>query len=66
MKKFWIIKILFRGFVGRGIILMVNKLINDSNYLVSVKPDVFSFLISGFLGIPGVLALYGIAVYLFL
>lgn len=66
MKKFWIIKILFRGFVGIGIILMVNKLINDSNYLVSVKPDVFSFLISGFLGIPGVLALYGIAVYLFL
>ena len=66
MKMSWIIKFLFRAFLGVGIILMVNRILVDGNYLISVQTNYFSFLTSGLLGLPGVCALYGIALYLFL
>lgn len=62
----WIIKFIFRAFLGIGIILMVNQLLVDRNYLVSVQTNIFSFLTSGLLGLPGVCSLYGIAFYSFL
>ena len=66
MRISWVIKFLFRAFLGIGIILMVNKLIAYRNYIISVQANIFSFLTSGLLGLPGVCALYGIAFYSFL
>lgn len=66
MKISWIVKFVFRAFLGIGIILMINQLLVDRNYLVSVQTNFFSFLTSGLLGLPGVCTLYGIAFYSFL
>ena len=63
MRISWVAKFLFRAFLGIGIILMVNQLLVDRNYMVSVQTNIYSFLTSGFLGLPGVCALYGIAFY---
>lgn len=66
MRISWLIKFVFRAFLGIGIILMVNQLLVDRNYIISVQTNFFSFLTSGLLGLPGVFALYGIAFYSFL
>lgn len=66
MRISWIIKFIFRAFLGMGIILMINQLLVDRNYLISVQTNFFSFLTSGLLGLPGVCTLYGIAFYSFL
>ena len=66
MRGSWIIKFMFRAFLGIGIILMVNQLLVDRNYFVSVQTNIFSFLTSGLLGLPGVCTLYGIVFYSFL
>ena len=63
MRGSWIIKFMFRAFLGIGIILMINQLLVDRNYFISVRANIFSFLTSGLLGLPGVCTLYGIAFY---
>lgn len=66
MRGSWIIKFMFRAFLGIGIILMINQLLVDRNYFISVRANIFSFLTSGLLGLPGVCTLYEIAFYSFL
>ena len=55
--------IVFRAVLGIGIILAVNNIMNERNVMISIGTGVFAALTSGILGLPGVCALYGMALY---
>ena len=54
---------MIRAIIGMGVIFFVNKYLDYRNIPVSVGMNGASFLTTGFLGIPGVLLLYGILFY---
>lgn len=58
-----ILNFLIRAVIGLGIIFFVNKYLDYRNISVSVGLNLMSFLTTGFLGISGVLLLYGILFY---
>lgn len=58
-----VINFIIRAVVGIGLIFFVNKYFDYRNIPVSVGMNEISFLTTGFLGIPGVLLLYGILFY---
>lgn len=58
-----VINFIIRAVVGMGFIFFVNKYLDYRNIPVSVGINGASFLTTGFLGIPGILLLYGILFY---
>ena len=61
----FIVNFFVRAFVGVCMIFFVNEFLAYQGINVAVGMNLFSFLTSGTLGIPGVALLYGISVYHF-
>lgn len=59
----WILKFFLRAVLGAGIILFVNQILVDKNIAVTVAINMFSIVIAGLLGVPGICAMYGILLY---
>lgn len=54
------VNFLVRAVIGMSFIFLINACIADLNGSLMVGQNVYTFLTSGFLGIPGVCVLYGI------
>jgi len=65
-KAEWIINFILRMVMGTICIYFINNALTRYNLAFCVAINPFSVLTSGFLGIPGVAALYGIKFYKFL
>lgn len=63
-KAEWIINLILRGVAGMLGIYFVNMLVAGSLPEISLGYNGITFLISGILGIPGVLLMYGLGLYL--
>ena len=63
-KAEWIINLILRGVAGMLGIYFVNMLAAGSLPEISLGYNGITFLISGILGMPGVLLMYGIGLYL--
>ena len=59
----FIVNFFVRAFVGVCMIFFVNEFLAYQGINVAVGMNLFSFLTSGTLGIPGVALLYGISFY---
>ena len=46
-----------------GNILFVNKVLADKNIGVAIAINMFSIIVSGILGVPGICAMYGLLFY---
>lgn len=57
--KFWL-NFIIRAIVGMGIIFLANKIFAEKGIALEVGFNAVSVLVSGFLGLPGVMMLYGI------
>jgi len=62
----WILKFFLRAVLGAGIILFVNQVLTDKNIGVAVAINMFSIIVSGMLGVPGICAMYGLLFYQFM
>ena len=58
-KQFWI-NFIVRAILGMGIIFFANQFFVHKEIAVEVGFNAVSFVVSGFLGLPGVAMLYGI------
>lgn len=54
---------ILRAVIGMGLIFFINQYMLPDENTLKVGLNVFSFLTSGTLGIPGVCLLYGILAY---
>lgn len=63
-KAEWIINLILRGVAGMLGIYFVNMLVAGSLPEISLGYNGITFLISGILGMPGVLLMYGLGLYL--
>lgn len=62
-KAEWIINFVLRMVMGTIFIYFTNQITHYYGLNISVAINPLSILVSGFLGIPGVAALYGINLY---
>ena len=62
----WVINFLFRGVAGMLGIYFINMLLAGSVGGVSIGYNMISFLLSGVLGLPGIVLMYGINFYMLL
>ena len=62
-KAEWIINFVLRMVMGTIFIYFTNRITHYYGLDISVAINPLSILVSGFLGIPGVAALYGINLY---
>ena len=59
----FIVSFIVRAIVGMALIFFVNEFLSSKGIDARVGLNPISFLTSGILGIPGLLALYGIGIY---
>ena len=59
----FLINFIVRAVIGIGLIFFVNKYLSYKQIEIAVGLNPVSVLTSGFLGVPGVVLLYGILVY---
>lgn len=57
--KFWL-NFIIRAILGMGIIFLANAIFAEQGIALEVGFNAVSVLTSGFLGLPGVMLLYGI------
>ena len=62
-KSEWLLNFILRGILGTIAIYFINIAIIGMGFETNVGINVVTVLSSGFLGMPGVLALYGIGFY---
>jgi len=62
-KSEWLLNILLRGVLGTIAVYFINQTLSDMGIEVGVGINAVTILTSGFLGFPGVAALYGIGFY---
>lgn len=60
-KNQFLVNFIVRAILGIGLIFFVNYFLEQKNIAITVGFNAISFLASGFLGLPGVAMLYGIA-----
>lgn len=58
-----ILNILLRGILGTIAMYFINSALNAAGFSLGVGINAATVLTSGILGIPGLLALYGIGIY---
>lgn len=58
-KNFWV-NFIIRAILGMGLIFLTNQYFIHKEIALQVGLNAVSFLTSGFLGLPGVVMLYGI------
>lgn len=56
----YVLTSLFRGVCGIAVIGMANTILSGFGIIVPVGMNFLNFAVSAFLGIPGILAIYGI------
>ncbi|MDD3222417.1 MAG: hypothetical protein EOM34_03085 [Clostridia bacterium] len=56
----YVLSCLFRGALGLAVIGLANIIFEEFGVVVPVGMNLLNFLVSAFLGIPGILALYGV------
>ena len=59
----WMLNILMRGILGTIAIYFINTTLLSLGIPIEVGINPITVLTSGFLGFPGVIALYGIGIY---
>ena len=59
-KNQFLVNFMVRAFLGIGLIFFANYFFEKQEIAIKVGLNAISFLISGFLGLPGVAMLYGI------
>lgn len=59
----WLLNILMRGILGTIAIYFINVALAAAGFSLGVGINLITILTSGFLGIPGLIALYGIGIY---
>lgn len=57
---FWV-NFIVRAILGMGVIFLANYFLKQEKIAITVGMNGISFLVSGFLGLPGVAMLYGIS-----
>ncbi len=62
-KTEWLLNFILRGILGTIAIYFINIAITSMGLETNVGINIVTVLSSGFLGMPGVLALYGIGFY---
>ena len=62
-KSEWLLNFILRGILGTIAIYFINIAITNMGFETNVGINIVTVLSSGFLGMPGVLALYGIGLY---
>ena len=58
-KNYFLVNFIVRAILCMGIIFFANQFFAQKEIAVKVGFNVLSFLVSGFLGLPGVAMLYG-------
>lgn len=66
MKKQFLVNFIVRAILGVGMIFFANQFFVEQKIALNVGINAISFLTSGFLGMPGVIMLYGIVAMPFL
>lgn len=59
----WILHAICRGSAGMVMIVLINEILTGFGLLVPVGINLLNFLIMAILGMPGILALYGIGLW---
>lgn len=62
-KMEWIINFILRGVAGTVGIYFINMFLHNQNINAEIGINAVNVLTTGFLGIPGLILLYGIKVY---
>lgn len=65
-KKEWIINFILRAVMGTVFMFFINGFLVSRGICIDVGINPLTVLTSGFLGIPGLIMLYGINLYTFL
>ena len=65
-KAEWVINFVLRGIMGMLEIYFLNMILAMSTFGVSIGYNLYTFLISGIMGLPGVALMYGIHFYMML
>lgn len=56
----FLVNFIIRAILGLGLIFFTNQFLQEQEIALEVGFNAVSFLVSGFLGLPGVAMLYGI------
>ena len=56
----FLVNFIIRAILGLGLIFLTNQFLQQQEIALEVGFNAVSFLVSGFLGLPGVAMLYGI------
>ena len=59
-KEQFLVNFIIRAILGLGLIFLTNQFLQQQEIALEVGFNAVSFLVSGFLGLPGVAMLYGI------
>lgn len=62
----WIINFILRGVLGMMMIYFINYFLSERVTGMEMGYNLLTFCASGFLGVPGILLLYGINLYMIL
>lgn len=65
-KNYFLVNFMVRAILCMGIIFFANQFLAEKDVALKVGFNAVSFLVSGFLGVPGVAMLYGIVAIPFL
>ena len=65
-KAEWVINFVLRGIMGMLEIYFLNMILAMSTFGVSIGYNLYTFLVSGIMGLPGVAFMYGIHFYMML
>lgn len=60
-KKQFLVNFIVRAILGMGFVFFVNYFLEQQEIAITVGINAISFFAAGFLGLPGVAMLYGIA-----
>ena len=65
-KNYFLVNFIIRAILGLGLIFFANQFLAEKEIALKVGINAASFITSGFLGMPGVMLLYGIVAIPFL
>ncbi len=65
-KNYFLVNFIIRAVLGIGLIFFVNLFLAEKEIALKVGINAVSFITSGFLGMPGVMLLYGVVAIPFL
>ena len=65
-KNYFLVNFIIRAILGLGLIFFANQFLAEKEIALKVGITAVSFITSGFLGMPGVMLLYGIVAIPFL